>query len=352
MALAAPDGREILAVNGRPAMGASDFWREVRRYREATVYTGPFTLTVRDARGRVAQVEKYGANCTCGKMTERQTIWYAMTQPVVMALAGVAAILIWPRRWRAWLVLAMALSVAQLSVVPDGNHTFRETAEPREWADWMRVPTVLYQAFFRASWPAWVMLLAGVGGRWRWLAAAPWLALGVARMAMETGWAENTAATAWLWDWHAQYATEVAVAAMGTSVLCVWPQGGWRRWATLALLAVTLWGFYWPSVTDGSYEWVRYYDNTTRLQAAMPEFYRVPPLILALFVVGLAAVAGRAKWGWAVALLCAPMVCAAVQEVYWIWGVHYATDIMLLAAYAGLAWLFLLVTRRDSPVSD
>jgi hypothetical protein len=352
MALAGRDGQEIVAVNGRPAIGASDYWREVLRYREATVYSGPFTVTVRDAQGRVAQVEKDAANCTCGKMTEWQTVWYAMMQPVVMALAGMVAILIWPRRWMAWLLLAFALSVAQMNLAPDGIYSFRETAEPREWTDWMRVPTVLYRSFFQGSWPGWALLLAGVGGRWRWLAAAPWLVLGVARMAMETGWAENAAATAWLWAWHEQYSTELTVLAMGISVLCVWRQGGWRRWAALVLLAVALGVFYWPAVADGKYEWVQYYDNTTRLEAAMPEFYPVPSLILGLYVAMLAAVAGRAKWGWAVALLCVPMVYNAAEEVYSLWGEGFTTDGALVAAYIGFAWLFVRIARRDAPVSD
>ncbi len=67
---------------------------------------------------------------------------------------------------------------------------FRETAEVMEWGDWMRVPAVAFQNFFRASWPGWALAFAGVG---RMGVAMPWIMLGVLRAVLMVGWSEDVA---------------------------------------------------------------------------------------------------------------------------------------------------------------
>ncbi len=60
-----------MAVNGRPVVGTSGYWRELRRYEEGTA-TGetfvPFVVSPSGALGRVEE-ERNFSHCTCGKET-------------------------------------------------------------------------------------------------------------------------------------------------------------------------------------------------------------------------------------------------------------------------------------------
>ena len=86
----APQGPELVAVNGRPVVGTSGYWRELRRYEELAEKSGPFVLSLRRADGTVVERQPIFGNCTCGKMTDLKSLWYAMLPPVVMILVGVA----------------------------------------------------------------------------------------------------------------------------------------------------------------------------------------------------------------------------------------------------------------------
>jgi hypothetical protein len=112
--------RELVAVNGRPVVGTAGFWRELRRYEEGERFT-PFVVSLRGADGKVEEEERPFAHCTCGKATEGQVVWYAMLPPVVMILVGLAGVLLWPGRGRAWVLLALALGAAQMQFGPRGH---------------------------------------------------------------------------------------------------------------------------------------------------------------------------------------------------------------------------------------
>jgi hypothetical protein len=323
----APQGPELVAVNGRPVVGTSGYWRELRRYEELAEKSGPFVLSLRRADGTVVERQPIFGNCTCGKMTDWKALWYAMLPPVVMILVGLAGVLLWPGRGAVWVLLALALGAAQMALVPDGISTFRETAEPRDWDDWMRVPMLVYQSFFAASWPGWALRLAGV----RWLGVLPWLGLGVLRMAMAVGWAENARATAWLWEWQGHWSTELTLGAMLISVLCL---TGWRLWAGMALGGLMLGLFYWPAEAGWTFALVSYSGGYSQFEPAVPMLYRVPPLLIAGFV---AAVCLLGRRGWTVALLCAPMFAVAVMEVRWLWWDPFVLDAVIIAGYVGLA---------------
>lgn len=323
----APQGPELVAVNGRAVVGTSGYWRELRRYEELAEKAGHFVLSLRRADGTVVERQPIFGNCTCGKMTDLKTLWYAMLPPVVMILVGLAGVLLWPGREAAWVLLALALAAAQMALVPDGMSTFRETAEPRDWDDWMRVPMLVYQSFFAASWPGWALRLAGV----RWLGVLPWVGLGVLRMVMAVGWAENARATAWLWEWQGHWSTELTLGAMLISVLCL---TGWRRWAGMALGGLMLGLFYWPAEAGWTFALVHYSGGYSQLEPAVPMLYRLPSLLIAGFV---AAVCLMGRRGWAVVLLCAPMFAVAVMEVWWIWPYEYLIDAVVIAGYLGLA---------------
>lgn len=94
----APQGPELVAVNGRPVVGTSGYWRELRRFEELAEKSGPFVLSLRRADGKVVERRPIFGNCTCGKMTELKALWYAMLPPVVMILVGLAGVLLWPGR--------------------------------------------------------------------------------------------------------------------------------------------------------------------------------------------------------------------------------------------------------------
>ena len=318
--------RELVAVNGRPVVGTSGFWRELRRYEEGERFA-PFVVSLRGADGRVEEEERNFSHCTCGKATEGQVVWYAILPPVVMILVGLAGVLLWPGRGVAWVLLALALGAAQMSLVPDGIWHFRETAEPRDWDDWMRVPMLAYQSFFAASWAGWALRLAGV----RWLGVVPWLGLGILRMVREVGWAENARATAWLWEWQAHWATELTLGAMLVSVLCL---TGWRRWAGMALGCAVLGLFCWPVGEGLAIQLVTYSDDSRRFEADLPQIYWTPDVLAAGFVAGLCLLGRR---GWGVVLLCAPMFALAGMGDGWIWLDEYLIDAVVIAGYLGLA---------------
>ena len=122
----APQGPELVAVNGRPVVGTSGYWRELRRYEELAEKSGPFVLSLRRADGTVVEKQPIFGNCTCGKMTDLKALWYAMLPPVVMILVGLAGVLL-------WVLLALALGAAQMSLVPDGISTFRGGGEIGVW---------------------------------------------------------------------------------------------------------------------------------------------------------------------------------------------------------------------------
>lgn len=323
----APQGPELVAVNGRAVTGTSGYWRELRRFEENEPRPWPFVLTFRRADGKVVEKQPIFGHCTCGKMSELQALWYAILPPVVMILVGLAGVLLWPGRGVAWVLLALTLGAAQMSLVPEGTSSFRETAEPRAWEDWMRVPMLVYQSFFAASWPGWALRLAGV----RWLGVLPWLGLGILGMVREVGWAENARATAWLWEWQGHWSTELTLGAMLVSVLCL---TGWRRWAGMALLGVVSTLFYWPAAAGWSFVLVHYSGEITRFEPGVPMLYRVPALLIGGFVAGVCLLGRR---GWAVVLLCAPLFAVAVMEVQELWWEPFVVDVVVLAAYLGLA---------------
>mgnify|MGYP001553544158 CR=1 FL=1 len=97
------------------------------------------------------------------------------------------------------------------------------------------------------------------------------------RMVMETGWAENAAATGGLWVWEARYSTELLLAAMAISVWCM---PGRRRYVGLGLLAVAAALLYWPAAATSGYTLVQY-SSGPLFEAITAAFYRTPVLIAA-----------------------------------------------------------------------
>lgn len=115
------------------------------------------------------------------------------------------------------------------------------------------------------------------------------------------------------------------------SVLCL---TGWRLWAGMALGCV-LWGlFCWPVGEGLAIRLVTYSDDSRRFVADLPHIYWTPDVLAAGFLAGMCLLGWR---GWAVVLLCAPMLALAGMMGRWLWLDEYLIDAVVVAGYLGLA---------------
>lgn len=311
-------GAEILAVNGRTVRGASDVWREM------VAPDRGLEVRVRRTSGREEVVTPVRSHCTCGRESDGDIFWYAVLPGLALALAGLAAVWLWPEEKRAWAVLGLCLGIGQVDLFPPFLEVFLHGAEPMAWEDWMRAPTVAYRGFLQMAWAGFALAAAGVGRAW------PWVVLGVLKAAMLVGWSEHAAATAGLWRFWGAYETELVLGALALSAA----RTGWW-W--VAVGAATAAGFYYAVPFDGIYKWVAYSDKTERVAISMAGLYQRPELLIAAGVFGLIAAGGRR--GWMVGAACLPVLYVTVAHEFWIWHWDYVLGSIVVLSYPGVAWL-------------
>ena len=226
-------------------------------------------------------MDAYFANCTCGSLSGSQVIWYCIVPSAISISAGLlVAAFSRLRSALPWLLLAMAVSLSMIVIVPDWSYAWTQVADPREWRDWFRVPAVAYQAFFTASWPAWLVLFAvysfrsGSPASTAWWAVSPTLVMAALKTLVAVGSSESFRSVAALHRVLESTATATSVVLFFCLALTPWTFG--RRWAlgSLILAAAASAVLYWPAPAPRFHPgWM--YDETF--------YYRTPEIVGACF---------------------------------------------------------------------
>lgn len=327
-------GDELLAVNGRPFVGASVLSRELRasrRYVDAAnslpddrrfdaLDGWSFLVTVRSG-GQVRTIPLNFANCTCGSLGTPWIYFFSVIPPVVCIAAGLIALLTKRRDPKAWAFFALMLALSQIEFVPESLASFSQTADPMEWQGWFRIPSVAYQAFFAASWPAWLLLFASfvsppLTNRITKWAVAALVGASAGEALLVLGWSESYRTVASL---HA--------AALGRTILALWPS---------SFFGIVMYPHLNPS---------------GRAPLLLP-----PEVIGAALVVVMLLVAVAACWQRqrtiefiGISLLTIPFLYRAASTVLAVWWVPYVPSLTLGALYLGMITSGWVLARKTWP---
>jgi phosphoserine phosphatase RsbU/P len=195
------EGDILLAVNGRPLTGTAVYGEEM-----AEAHAGDLlSVTVRTRDSQSPGSERTVALALepkrQGDLTVGLTLFVAM--PAFCILLGFWVAAVRPRDSRAWLLLALMLSLATLW-----------TPGLESWGRGVRDLAEIYRTCFHSAWPVWMVLLGiyfpepfPAGARWRWWdwlkwgLAAPLVLYTLVDVALSLGGMEHFALVAPLEDW-------------------------------------------------------------------------------------------------------------------------------------------------------
>jgi len=370
---------ELLAINGRPFTGTAVYRQELRSARRYLDYANrlstkeliealsrwPFRVTVRTGTAQARTVDVYFANCTCGSLDPSQVAWYCIVPPAACVVLGLIVAASRSHSTLAWLFLAVMVCLSVVPIVPEWSDQWSQVADPREWRDWFRIPALAYQAFFSASWPAWLLLFAvycfrrNGGSAAVWWAVSPVLVLASLKTLVAVGSSENFRAVASLrsaLELSATWASVITFFCMAAAL-----RSFGRRWvltgAVLAGCATAV--LCWPAhVPDFQSNWM--YDNVID--------YRTPNLVGACFTSAVLLVVGVAAFSLAsrgqtttrllsfasVLLLLVPFVYSALSSVVALWWTRFVPQGILASLFVGLlasAWIVLSAGRTNTSAS-
>jgi len=365
-------GDELVAVNGRPFVGASVLAQELRaatRYIDAlnrlppiqageAVKKWPFWVTARSG-GESRTVPVYFAHCTCGSLDMPHVYWFSIIPPVVCVAAGVIALLAKPRDGKAWAFFALMLALSQVDLVPEALDNFSQTADPMQWQSSFRIPSVAYQAFFAMSWPAWLLLFCSfvfpplANRTTKWVVAAM-VAASALEALLAVGWSESYRTVSIL---HAAALgrTELTVASVVlTAVAASQFRRGWAV-ASAVFAAVAVLALYWPTSSFGIVMYPHLSPSGSEL-LLLPYLSRIPGVIGAVFAVVMLLVAIAACWQRqramefiAVFLFTIPLLYRAASSDWPLWWMPSIPSLTLASLYLGIIASAWVLARKTWP---
>jgi hypothetical protein len=373
-------GDELVAVNGRPLTGMAVYRQELRsagRYLDSVnrlppsdvveaLSKWPFRVTIRTGTAEARTVDIYFAHCTCGSLEMSQVVWYCLVPPVACVAVGLFVVAIRLQSPLAWLFLAIMVCLSVIPIVPEWSDQWSQVADPREWRDWFRVPALAYQAFFGASWPAWLILFAvycfrrNVNSTTAWWAVTPILVVASLETLIAIGSSEYFRAVVPLHN--ALEASSNGVSIVTFFCMAAAVQSFGKRWALvsamLAACAATV--LCWPAHIP-QFQANRMYDNLID--------YRSPKVVGACLTAAVLLVvvvwAGRALAASAkpradmiggllaivsVLLLLVPFFYSALSSVAALWPMPFVPQCVVASLFVGMlasAWMVLLRNRAD-----
>jgi hypothetical protein len=363
-------GDELIAINGRPFVGAgvlSQELRSARRYLDGisqmapqqqteAILKWPFVVTVRSgATERTTPV--YFANCTCGRLGQTRVWWYSIIPPAACVLAGLIAIGRARGERRAWVFFAMTLCLSQIALVPGGFGDWSQAAYPTEWRDWFRVPALADHTFFTISWPAWLLLYACYSfkpwdNRFTKSVVALLMVVAVFDTGLAVGWSEAFRSVSIMSSFAEAVKPFVSpVALLLVSVTTFKLPKPWVV-ATVSMALVSIAALNAP-VTP--YDLVRY-ANTGQVYVELvhPLFvFRTTDVIFACFAIAMFLVAVGANWrsrdlvrDAGLFFMLAALVYRAASTVWGVWWMSPLPQLALGAIYAGVILSVLSLMRR------
>lgn len=346
-------GDELVAVNGRAFTGAAVYHQELRaarRYLDAAsrlsdvegaraVLNRPFRVTIRSG-SETRTVDVYFPHCTCGSLSFFWMVWYCVIPPAVCVLAGLIVVALRSTMMR-WLFLAAAISLSQAALVPSDFSGFSQSANPMEWRAGFRIPAIVYQSFFTASWPAWLLLLAVYSSRRdarlsiAWLAVTPIFFVACLKSLIAVAWSENFKAGASLQDGLGVVSLETTVVTLVGAAFVTWSLGHTWRIVASVLTVSAMAVLYSP------------------LPAAT---FLTPRIVLEFFTLAIILLVVIAHWNTrgfvrtlSLLFLIVPFLYSSISTFWGLWWMPPVPQFALGSLYVGLAG-FLWRTWRDKPI--
>jgi len=354
-------GDEVLALNGRPLIGASEYAQELHDSMRLGGSSRPLWVTLRSGDGTIRIRQVHYPNCDCGGLSGREVLWWIVLPRIFCVFTGLLVVAVRSRSALSWIFLRLMLSFSQMATLPGGLGDWSQAADPMEWRDWTRVPALAYQAFFGASWPAWLLLFGAyichlrVSIRVAWAVAVPMLAFAVLKAFEAIARSENFSNGSLLHQVLETHSKEFLVGASLCALIFA-AQFGRRVMVTAAIISgsfIVL--LYWPAALANSPEKAYWTSNvelplTTLEQFKMRDFLAAA-FTLAMVVVGL--VSNWSKQGFALPLsmlaLLIPFLyshAAGSLRLWWgVWVVSLSLGLFALGS-AGLVWFMIRSPQR------